>query len=181
MVLRPMLSARVRISIVFGFDSDVIISEYTDACEQVIVNVDDQPLDLKLFNCSGEGVSGYHYDPITVLSDSNAVSTSECVPPAGAQQTLISVRCSSGIAQRPSDIVSDCDVHLGVKQKVVGIEMCVCLFVCLSVCLSVCHSFCLLSVCLCVCLSVCLSVCLFVCLCWQTIGVRACFGVLLIA
>ena len=73
MVLRPMSSARVRISIVSRSDSDFISSENTGVCEQVIVNVDDQPLDLKLFNRTGEGVSGYHYDPITVLSDSNAV------------------------------------------------------------------------------------------------------------
>ena len=67
MVLRQLPSAGVRISIVSRFDSDVIPSEYTDVCQEVIVNVDDQSLDFKLFNRTGEGESGYHYDPITVL------------------------------------------------------------------------------------------------------------------
>ena len=86
MVLRQMPSAGVRISIVSRFDSDVIPSEYTDVCQEVIVNVDDQPLNFKLFNRTGDGVSGYHYDPITVLSDPSAASSSGCVPPAGPQQ-----------------------------------------------------------------------------------------------
>ena len=90
----------------------------TDVCQPKIVNVDDQRLDFKLFNRTGEGVSGYHYDPITVLPDSNVASSSESVPPAGLQQTLVPVTRSSGIAQPRSDTVSDSDVHVGVAQKV---------------------------------------------------------------
>lgn len=86
MVLRQMPSAGVRISIVSRFNSDVIPSEYTDVCQEGIVNVDDQPLDFKLLNRTGGGVSVYHYDPITVFSDSSAASRSGCVPPAGPQQ-----------------------------------------------------------------------------------------------
>ena len=85
-VLRQMPSAGVRISTVTRFDSDVIPSEYTDVCQAGIVNVDDQPLDFKLFIRTGDGVSGYHCDPITVLSDSSAASRSGFVPPAGPQQ-----------------------------------------------------------------------------------------------
>ena len=109
MVLRSMSSARVRISIVSRFDSDVISSEYTGACEQVIVNVDDQPLDLKLFNRTGEGVSGYHYDPITVLPDSNVASSSNVASVAGTETTSVETPdISTSSSSAVTELVPNC-------------------------------------------------------------------------
>ena len=109
MVLRPMSSARVRISIVSRFDSDVISSEYTGACEQVIVNVDDQRFDFKLFNRTGEGVSGYHYDPITVLPDSNVASSSNVASVAGTETTSVETPdISTSSSSAVTDLVPNC-------------------------------------------------------------------------
>ena len=85
MVLRQLPSAGVRISICSRFDSDVIPGEYTDVCQAVIVDVDDQPLDFRLFNRTGDGVSGYHYDPIRVMNSESASSSSRC-PPGSLRQ-----------------------------------------------------------------------------------------------
>ena len=90
MVLRQLPSAGVRISVLSKFDSDAIPVEFTDVCQAEIPNVDQERLDFKLFNRTGDGVSGYHYDPITVLPRENASSSSRRSPPANLQQSATS-------------------------------------------------------------------------------------------
>ena len=109
MVLRQMPSAGVRISIVSRFDSDFILGEHTDVCQQRIVNVDDQRFDFKLFNRTGEGVSGYHYDPITVLPDSNVASSSNVASVAGTETTSVETPdISTSSSSAVTDLVPNC-------------------------------------------------------------------------
>ena len=87
MVLRQLPSTGVRINVLSRCDSDAIPVEFTDVCQAEIPNVDEERLDFKLFNRTGEGVSGYHYEPITVLSRESASSSSGRTPPANPQQS----------------------------------------------------------------------------------------------
>ena len=41
-----------------------------------VVDVEEDPLDFKLFNRTGVGMSGYHYDPIIVTRTEAAASSS---------------------------------------------------------------------------------------------------------
>ena len=87
MVLRQLPSAGVRIHVLSRCDSDAIPVEFTDVCQEEIPNVDEDRLDFKLFNRTGEGVSGYHFDPIFVLSRESASSSSGRTLPANPQQS----------------------------------------------------------------------------------------------
>jgi hypothetical protein len=81
-VLRQLPSAGVRISVCSRFDSEVLPNESTDVCQAEVADVEEEPLDFKLFNRTGDGVSGYHYDPIMVISAEGASSSSRSSPPS---------------------------------------------------------------------------------------------------
>ena len=90
MLIRHLPSAGVHISVCSRFDSDVLPVESTDVCHAEVVDVDGEPLDFKLFNRTGEGVSGYHYDPIIVTRREAASSSSRRSAP-NAQQAVPSL------------------------------------------------------------------------------------------
>ena len=71
-------SKGVHLSVCSRFDSDVLPSESTHVCQAEVVDVDEEPLYFKLFNRTGDGVSGYHYDPITMTRREAASSSSRC-------------------------------------------------------------------------------------------------------
>ena len=85
MLLRHMPSAGVHISVCARFDADVLPVESTDVCQAEVADVDEEPLDFKLFNRTGEGVSGYHYDLIIVTRREAASSCSRRSAPSAQQ------------------------------------------------------------------------------------------------
>ncbi len=74
------------------FASDVLPNESTDVCRAEIADVEEEPLEFKLFNRTGVGVSGYHYDPITVnrveSASSNSRASAPSLPKASVSQQL---------------------------------------------------------------------------------------------
>ena len=66
MVRGQLPSAGVRVSVFSRTDSEVLPIESTLVCRADVVNVEEEPLEFKLFNRTGDGVTGYHFDPITV-------------------------------------------------------------------------------------------------------------------
>ena len=85
MVLGQLPSAGVRVSVCSRFDSDVLPNESTDVCRAEVADVEEEPLEFKLFNRTGDGVSGYHYDPIIVDAE---VASSSSRPSATSLRLL---------------------------------------------------------------------------------------------
>ena len=109
MVLRQLPSVGVRINVLSRLDSDAIPVEFTDVCQAEIPNVDEELLDFKLFNRTGDGVSGYHYDPITVLPDSNVASSSNVASVAGTETTSVETAdISTSSSSAVTELVPNC-------------------------------------------------------------------------
>ena len=67
-VLAQLPSTGVRIEIVSRLDSEELPHEYTDVCRDGVPNLDEEQLTFMLYNRTGDGFSGYHYDPVMISS-----------------------------------------------------------------------------------------------------------------
>ena len=65
----------VRIFVLSRFDSDAVTPAFTEVCRSPDMPETDRPLEFWLYNTTGEGIAGTHFDPI-LGSTSAAVSAS---------------------------------------------------------------------------------------------------------
>lgn len=73
LLCRGLPSVGVRISVHSRFDSDAVTPAFTEVCRSPGLPETDKPLEFWLYNTTGDGIAGTHFDPI--LKTPSAVTT----------------------------------------------------------------------------------------------------------